>query len=283
VSSAPSSRVALIGDPVDHSLSPPMQRAAFAALGLDLDYVAIRVPLEDLPSAWPELAASYRGLNVTRPLKQAVITYLGRLSEEARRARSVNTVRFVGGEAEGHSTDGAGFLAALRRAGVHQVGRAVVLGTGGAARAVVAALRSEGAVVRVSGRNRRAGQRLANELGARYVPPDPRSLATAVAMADLLVNATPVGTWPDVATSPLPEGVELHPGLTVFDLVYRPRRTALLARAARAGCRTVEGIEMLVEQGARAFELWTGEPAPVEVMREAALRALRAEEKEARA
>lgn len=269
--------VALIGDPVAQSVSPEMQRAAFAALGLDLDYVAVRVPLQELPATWPRLAASFRGLNVTRPLKQAVIPYLDGLSEEARRARSVNTVRFTGGRAEGHSTDGAGFLAALRRAGVGRVGRALVLGTGGAARAVVAALRSEGAVVRVSGRNRRAGQRLANELGARYVPLDTRALSTAVAMADLLVNATPVGSWPDVTASPLPDAVQLHPGLTVFDLVYRPRRTALLDRAARAGCRTVEGIEMLVEQGARSFELWTGLPAPLEVMRRAALRALRAE------
>lgn len=269
--------VALIGDPVAQSVSPQMQRAAFAALGLDLDYVAVRVPLEELPATWPRLAASFRGLNVTRPLKQAVIPYLDGLSEEARRARSVNTVRFTEGRAEGHSTDGAGFLAALRRAGVGRVGRALVLGAGGAARAVVAALRSEGTVVRVSGRNRRAGQRLANELGARYVPPETRALSTAVAMSDLLVNATPVGSWPDVTASPLPDAVELHPGLTVFDLVYRPRRTALLDRAARAGCRIVEGIEMLVEQGARSFELWTGLPAPVEVMREAALRALRAE------
>ncbi|HXF56379.1 MAG TPA: shikimate dehydrogenase [Actinomycetota bacterium] len=269
--------VALIGDPVAQSVSPEMQRAAFAALGLDLDYVAVRVPLDELPAIWPRLAASFRGLNVTRPLKQAVIPYLDGLSEEARRARSVNTVRFVQGRAEGHSTDGAGFLAALRRAGVGRVGRALVLGTGGAARAVVAALRSEGTVVRVSGRNRRAGQRLANELGARYVPPETRALSTAVAMADLLVNATPVGSWPDVAASPLPDSVQLHPGLTVFDLVYRPRRTALLDRAARAGCRTVGGIEMLVEQGARSFELWTGLSAPVEIMREAALRALRSE------
>jgi shikimate dehydrogenase len=197
----------------------------------------------------------------------------------------VNTVVFSEGYAVGHSTDGAGFLAALRRAGMGRVGRAVVLGTGGAARAVAAALADEGTAVLVMGRNRGAGHRLAADLARDSGPPgtiafalaDPGAIARALPAANLLVNATSVGGWPEAATSPLPRDVRLEPPLSVVDLVYRPRRTVLLARAASAGCTVVEGVEMLIEQGARSFEIWTGRPAPVEAMRAAAYRALERE------
>jgi shikimate dehydrogenase len=264
--------VALIGDPVRHSVSPSMHRAAFAAAGLDLGYVAIRVSRRDLGAEFPRLRAEHAGLNVTMPLKEVVIPLLDALTPQAERIGSVNTVTLAGGRATGHSTDGAGFLAALDLASVRSPRRAVVLGTGGAARAVVAVLREARAAVRVTGRNVEAGRELAATLGARFVP-FPEAVA-AIEAADLLVNATPVGSWPDPDRSPLPLETPLHERLAVFDLVYRPRITLLLSRAAEAGCRTIEGIELLIEQGARSFELWTGARAPVEVMRRAALEAL---------
>jgi shikimate 5-dehydrogenase len=181
------------------------------------------------------------------------------------------------GVAIGDSTDGAGFIAALRRAEPGRVGTAVVLGTGGAARAVSAALTADGTRVTVSGRNGAAGSRLASDLaGVTFVGID--RVADAVGAADVVVNATPVGGSGRTRSDPLPEGVALPAAAIAFDLVYRPRRTAFLRRATRAGCRSVEGIEMLIEQGARSFELWTGLDAPIDAMRAAAYRALEADE-----
>jgi len=276
--------IALVGDPVSHSASPAMQRAAFAAAGLAMDYTTVRIGVEDLADAFPDLRRRFAGLNVTRPLKEEVLPLLDAVSPAAAGAGSVNTVVFSGGAARGDSTDGAGFLAALARVPHPRVRRALILGTGGAARAVAAALRQNGATVEVAGRNTGAAQRLREHLGVDVIGTDVGSITAAVRSADLLVNATPVGAegGPAMSTLPatvlpdtvLPDTVPLHPALVVVDLVYRPRRTALLERAALAGCRTVEGIEMLIEQGARSFELWTGGRAPVPEMRRAAYAAL---------
>jgi shikimate dehydrogenase len=286
VSGPPQRAVALIGDPVAHSVSPAMHRAAFAAAGLDLGYFPVTVRREELIDAFPRLRRTYLGMNVTAPLKEAVIPLLDTLSPAAARAGSVNTVLFADGGAQGMSTDGEGFVAALwnglRGGGEGNDGGefpsgALVLGTGGAARAVAAALLSEGTRVVVCGRNAEAGDRMASDLGVPFVPAHPGALVRELARAELLVNATPVGGPADAGAHPLLDSATLHPGLIVFDLVYRPRRTALLARAEAAGCRTVEGVEMLIEQAARSFEIWTGRPtAPVKVMREAACRALEA-------
>lgn len=287
-------RVLLIGDPVAGSVSPVMQRAAFIAAGLDgWTYDVLRVARAELQEAWRGIlrlggsdeghAPAVAGLNVTIPLKEAVIPLMDEMRPEASIAGSVNTVTFDGsGRAVGDSTDGAGFLAALARVDERPPRRAVVLGTGGGARAVAACLRTAGADVLVLGRNADAGLSLAADLDVAFEPwiPSERSaLRRGLDGADLLANATPIGSIGSGSdTSPLPEDVPLDPTTTVFDLVYRPRRTALLERAAHAGCRIVEGIEMLIEQGARSFERWTGSPAPVGVMREAAYRAMDAHE-----
>jgi shikimate dehydrogenase len=262
--------VALIGDPVAHSVSPAMQRAAFERCGLQMDYVAVRVPLHELVAAFDGLRERFVGLNVTRPLKEAVIPLLDRIGPKAAAAGSVNTVVF-GAEAYGHSTDGTGFLRALARAAVDPGGRTVVLGTGGAARAVAAALIQTGGAVSVSGRNEEAGATIAAELGASFIARE--DFGDAASTSDLLVNATPIGQAEDDQL-PFPSDTPLGPGTAVFDLVYRPRRTALLRLAEARGCATIEGIEMLIEQGARSFELWTDRPAPVDVMRRAAYAAL---------
>ena len=266
-------RIGLIGDPVRNSISPLMHKAAFRATGLDLAYEAVRVRREELGRAFPKLRDRFAGLNVTRPLKEAVIPYLDRVGPKALRARSVNTIVFDD-QAFGHSTDGTGFMTALGRAGVSAIRRAVVLGTGGAARAVAASLADHGAEVVVWGRNVAAGRRMRDELAVSFVPagPEVEPLASALSQSELLVNATPVGGEAD--DIPLPSGIRLDPGTCVFDLVYDPRRTRLLREAEASGCLPVQGIEMLIEQGARSFELWTGREAPVEVMRMAAYRAL---------
>jgi shikimate dehydrogenase len=272
---------AVIGDPVAHSVSPPMQRAAFGAAGMDATYVAERVTAGALPAVWPELLRRLSGWNVTRPLKEAALTLVDDVAPEAETCGSVNTVVVRGERTAGHSTDGAGFLAALDRVRPGPARRAVILGTGGATRAVAAALAGTGATVLLVGRNEAAGRILAGDLSTRGAAVTfaggPSALAGAVDGADLIVNATPMGDPTMPGVSPIPDDVALNalePRPVVFDLVYRPRRTPLLERAAAAGCPTVEGIEMLIEQGARSFELWTGLPAPVDIMRAAAYRAL---------
>lgn len=266
------SLVALIGDPVAESASPAMQNAALRAAGLSLEYVTRRVSRDELARVFPLLRSTHLGLNVTTPLKEAVIPLLDEVASEARSAGSVNTIVFRDGRAVGSSTDGEGFLRALRRSAPDARLRAsLVLGTGGAARAVIAALVRDGAQVKISGRDPAAGARLAHELDASFVAGE--DLERALGEVDLLVSAVPAAAWAE-ASPPLPSGARFRSPLIVFDLVYRPRRTPLLQRAAAAGCATVEGIEMLIEQGALSFADWTGLEPPIAVMREAAYRAV---------
>jgi len=268
--------VALVGDPVAHSVSPAIQSAAFAALGLDWKYLLVRVADGALEDAWPGLARRFRGINVTSPHKQTAARLADALSPTARTCASVNTLTFGPTGSFGDSTDGAGFLRALRRVAARLPAAAAVLGTGGAARAVVAALSAEGVAVNVVGRNQVAGCNLAQDLAevgpgvVDFLGDGEAALTTALVGAELLVNATTVGGPSDAGRSPVPDGVPLSRDLVVFDLVYLPRRTPLLQRAQASGCQVVEGLEMLVQQGGLSFEAWTGVVAPLEVMREAA-------------
>jgi shikimate dehydrogenase len=255
-------RVAVIGHPIAHSRSPRMHAAAFAALGLNWRYDAIDVPPEALDGFLEGLPASgLVGVNVTIPHKQAVLGRCAELAPEAQAAGSVNTllVRPDGGLA-GHSTDGRGLLWAIRDV---PVGEALVLGAGGAARAAAAALADAGWRVAVSARREQA----AAELGLPVVGWPPAELPY------LVVNATPVGQSGDLALLPV-DAAQLRPGMTVCDLAYRAdgEPTALVLAAARAGARVVHGLQVLVGQGALAFELFTGLPAPIDVM-QAAVRA----------
>lgn len=268
--------VALVGDPVAHSVSPAIQAAAFAAVGLDWKYLLVRVADGELEDAWPGLARRFRGINITTPHKQTAARLADALSPTASTCASVNTLTFGPSGSFGDSTDGAGFIRALRRVASRLPASAVVLGTGGAARAVVAALSAEGVAVRVVGRNRVAGRNLAQDLAEAgpgvvdFLGDGEAVMRRALVGADLLVNATTVGSPSDAGRSPLPDGVPLNQDLIVFDMVYLPRRTPLLQRAQASGCLVVEGLEMLVQQGGLSFEAWTGVGAPLEVMREAA-------------
>lgn len=270
-------RVALLGYPLGHSVSPAMQNAALRARGLDWRYEAWEEPPEALAEAVARLREpDWAGANVTVPHKQAVLPLLDEVEERARAVGAVNTLVNRSGRLWGTNTDVEGFAADLARLGVAVAGRPVwLLGAGGAARAVAAALAAQGAWVSVLCRRLERGQALVRDLGldAAVLPWEAASFAAAPPGA-LVVNATPLGMAPQAAACPWPEGVPLPEGAFVYDLVYNPRPTRLVARARAAGLGAADGLGMLVEQGARAFELWTGLDAPREVMWEAAEAAL---------
>lgn len=271
--------VGVLGFPVAHSLSPVMHNAAFAALGLDWVYVPFPVAPDRVTAAVSGLSGlGIRGVNVTIPHKQAVLPLLDRLTPEAEQISSVNTIAVTEAGLLGHSTDGTGFLRALTERGFCVAGaQVVVLGAGGAARAVVGALASSLATsVTLVARTPERGEALAalalrvsqGRTHARVVPFDDEA-RYAVAQAQLLVNTTPVGMAPyAVDDMPIPPSW-LHRDLLVYDLVYTPRETALLHAAAGIGCRTIDGVAMLVYQGAEAFSLWTGAVAPITIMESA--------------
>jgi shikimate dehydrogenase len=272
--------VALVGDPVSHSLSPRMHAAAFRARGLPWAYVALRVRAEDLPEAVKGLRAlGFVGANVTIPHKVAVLELLDDVHSSARRCGAANTLVFVDGRrAVGYNTDVAGVRRTLQEEGLDLRGlRAAVLGAGGAARAACVALAEGGAErVTVVARRLPAARDLCGRMEEEFrqvrfdaCPFEGDRLRSAVREADVVVNATPVGMHPREEESPLPGAEWLRPGQVVFDMVYNPARTRLLRLAELAGARPVGGLSMLVHQGAEAFELWTGCAAPVEAMKQA--------------
>jgi shikimate dehydrogenase len=273
---------AVIGDPVRHSLSPVMHNAAFDAVGLDWVFVALPVAAGAGAQALDAMRVlGIDGLSVTMPHKAAAAEACDEVRGDAAVLRSVNCVsRGEHGALVGESTDGEGFLRSLREAGHEPAGiDAVVLGAGGVGRAVALALARAGAAVRVTARRWEAAVECA-ALGAGITAVDWRGAAEAVRDCRLVVNGTPIGMAargvdPAAELAALPfSGDDLGPGQVVADLVYLPRRTPLLELAAGRGAATVEGIGMLVHQGAIAFERWTGVPGPVDVMRTVALAAL---------
>ncbi len=262
----------VIGDPVRHSLSPAIHNAAFEAAGLDWVYVAFEVPRGRGGAAvvaMRELAIA--GLNVTMPHKADAASACDELSDAAARLRSVNTVVLrEDGTLYGDSTDGEGLVRSLAEEEVALEGRSVlVIGAGGAARAIVPSLDRAGARVTVSARRPEPADEVAALTGGATAAYE--RLADAVTGADVVVNATPLGMAGEAP--PFDSGC-LEARHTVVDLVYDPEQTPLLQAAAARGCRTVGGLGMLVHQGALAFTLWTGEDAPLDAMREAASRAL---------
>jgi shikimate dehydrogenase len=278
--------VGLIGWPVEHSFSPRMHNAAFDALGLNWRYVPLPVRPGRVEDALRGLMAlGFRGANVTVPHKRAVLAALDDVAPDARALGAVNTLVVAreddrGPALHGHNTDAGGFVAALRRGGFTPQGaRAVVVGAGGAARAVVFGLLEAGARrVVVLNRTPARARRLVADLGAGdrldAHPLTGEALVEHARAADLLVNATTVGMAPAAERTIWVVDAPLPASLTVFDLVYNPLETRLLRQARRVGAATIDGLGMLVHQGAQAFELWTGRPAPVAVMARAARESL---------
>jgi shikimate dehydrogenase len=258
----------LVGNPVEHSLSPPMHEAAYEELGLDARYVTFEPDPADLEAAIEGARAlGVAGLNVTVPFKEAVRELVA-VDDLAARVGAVNTVDYSGDEPTGHNTDVEGVRRAFAHHDVPLAGEtAVVVGAGGAGRAAAFALRDADATVHVANRTVEKAEALAADVGATAHGLD--ELPAVLPDADVLVNATTVGMESDV--SPVPASA-LHAGLAVLDAVYAPLETRLLRDAAAAGATTVDGAWMLLFQGVAAFERWTGREAPVDAM-DAALRA----------
>ncbi len=263
----------LIGDPVRHSLSPAMQNAAFEAVGVNGVYLAFKVPPNSLQSALQGLkAAGVAGFNVTIPHKIPVIRYLDGLDLSAASLGAVNTVVNKANRLIGYNTDGAGAVEALRRAGVRIDGLcAVILGAGGAARAIAYSLAPKVERIVLLNRTGSRALSLARELekalkvDVKGVRLTADSLIESISSADLLVNATSVGMYPKAGESLVDKNL-LRSDMVVFDVVYNPVETKLIRDSRAVGAKTVDGLAMLLYQGALAFELWTKRKAPVEVM-----------------
>jgi shikimate dehydrogenase len=257
--------VGLIGWPVAHSRSPAMHNAAFAALGLDWRYSLLPAPLDQLPAVVARIrSGELQGANVTIPHKQAVMSFLDEIDPAAQAAGAVNTIVKQAERLVGFNTDTLGFKRALLETGMAVNDQpCAVLGAGGSARAVVQVLREMDAHITVYARDVDK---------ARALHTDCRSLG-ALAEIDpatqLIVNTTPVGLAPNVDASPWPAALPFPPQALIFDLLNNPPRTRLMQQAEQAGRRAVNGWNMLVYQGAAAFEKWTGLTPPIAVMKQA--------------
>lgn len=273
--------VGVIGWPVSHSISPPMHNAAFQSMGLDWCYIPLPVATEN-PGTIGEAvrglpALGLRGANVTVPHKQAVMPHLDWLTPAAQAIGAVNTIRVeTDGQLSGDNTDARGFIADLRDHDVVLEGkRVVVLGAGGSARAVVFGLAEAGcASVAILNRTAQKAHDLAMDIRTffpfcRLSGHDPKDLALMAGEADLIVNCTSLGMTPNVDTTPWDEGIAFRPDQVVYDLVYNPPHTPLLQKATADGAHGINGLGMLIWQGAIAFERWTGQMPPVDVMRAA--------------
>jgi len=264
---------AVIGDPVRHSLSPILHNTAYRELGLDWSYVAFEVPDGQTAAALQGARAlGLVGLSVTMPHKTAAAAACDELTDDAAALRSVNTATVEDGKLLGASTDGPGFLRSLADAGCDPTGaRVLVVGGGGAARAVALAFGRAAAHVQVAARRPVAAAETAALAGGEAVEWHDR--AAAAIDAAIVVNATPVGMGDDPAIVVAVDA--LHPGQVVADLVYHPLETPLLREARARGATAVDGLGMLVHQAALQVERWSGQAAPVPAMRRAAEAALR--------
>lgn len=267
---------AVFGDPVEHSLSPVMHNAAFAALGMDCDYHKFRVQKDDLETAiMGARAMGFGGLNLTIPLKEKALEIV-EPDTLAHDIGAVNTIEFKDDRLIGYNTDGIGALRALQLSGVDiPNSRVLIMGAGGAARAVAFQLALNGAKVTIANRTAQRAYSLAenvNSVGyARGTGLD--DLQELVAWSNIVINTTSVGMHPYIDNTPITADM-MRSGLVVFDIVYNPLKTRLLSEAQKAGAITIDGLKMLVLQGAESFRIWTGVEPPIEVMERAARTAL---------
>ena len=252
----------IMGKPVAHSLSPAMHNAAFQKLGLNNIYLAFEV--EDVANAMKGFRAlDIRGVSVTIPHKQAVMPHLDAIDPVAQNIGAVNTLFLKEKQISGYNTDWIGANQALEMAVNLQGATVLLIGAGGSARAIGFGLKEKGANVLLANRTLSKGQALAKDLDCEFYPLTDLNGLTA----DALVNTTSVGMEPEVDATPVPQSL-LENIPAVMDIVYAPLETRLLKEAKQAGCKTIDGTNMLLFQGVAQFELWTGKKAPVDVMRE---------------
>ena len=275
----------IIGHPIGHSISPRFQQAALDSLGINAEYRAYDVEPDDVGAFVDSLRSdAVTGINVTVPHKEAVMPFLDEIDEWATEAGAVNTIVNRDGRLAGYNTDGYGFLRALRESGgLDPAGKStLILGAGGSARGVVQALlRAEVGHLTVANRTLARAESLVELARSRGVAAEAITLESdcvddAARSAHLIVNCTSLGMThgPDETASPL-RADQIPPTALVYDLVYNPALTPLLREAEQAGATTLGGITMLVYQGAASFEIWLERPAPVKVMMDAAMDAMR--------
>lgn len=271
----------VIGDPIEHTLSPIIQNAAFKALDLDYVFLAFKVSPNQVDKAIAGMRAlEIVGLNVTMPHKEAVIKNLDQIDENAKFLNAVNTIHNKDGQLIGYNTDGIGAIKALKENGSNPKGKKILLlGAGGSARAIAYALAKQTDELIILNRTVSVAKKIVNLLNKtlnKKILAD--SLTTQkirehIQQSDILINATSVGMKPNSNQSLIPKQL-IKPKMTIMDIVYNPVETKLAREAKSAGAKVVSGTEMLIYQGAASFEIWTGKTAPVEVMRKAALERL---------
>ncbi len=266
----------IIGDPVEHTLSPGMHNAAFKKLDMNNIYVPFHVNAEELEDA---IAGAYalgiRGLNVTIPHKTEVIKYLDYLDIAAGLIGAVNTIEFGKNGAVGHNTDGIGAVRAINEITSVKNKKVMILGAGGAARAIAFQILLSGAKnLVISNRTIEKASELRDDL-VEKLEPDVQvtdlghELETELKDTDILVNTTPIGMYPNISQKPLVTADMMHEDLVVNDIVYNPLKTGLLDEAEKAGAKPISGVKMLIYQGVESFKIWTGIEPPVEVFKKA--------------
>jgi len=271
---------AVIGDPIEHTLSPAMHNAAFEHLRLDYVFLAFRVTPDEIEKALQGVRAlGIRGLNVTMPHKHAVTEFIDEADATVKFLRSANTILNQRGRLRGFNTDGIGAAKALKNSGIDLAGKKVLLlGAGGAAKAIAFTLAKEVDEICILNRDGMKARELANLLepfGKRVAGDElsPKRIQQELNDSDVLINATSAGMAPNTSES-LVKASWLRTDLYVMDLVYNPNETKLIQEARAVGAKVITGVEMLLYQGAASFEIWTQCKAPVDVMRNALLNKL---------
>lgn len=271
----------LLGSPVAHSISPMMHNEAFAQLGLDYAYLAFDVNEEELETAIEGLRAmKVKGFNLTMPNKNRMCRLCDKLSPVAQITGAVNTVVNENGIFVGHTTDGIGYMESIKEADLNIIGEKItVLGAGGAATSIIAQAAFDG-VAEISIFNQKSKSyermegiisKLTEQTNCKlnlFTYDSQDILRKELAESILLVNTTPVGMAPNIEDSLITDTTMFHPNLTVSDIIYNPEETKLLRLAKETGCKTFNGLHMLLYQGAAAFKLWTGQEMPVEIIKE---------------
>ncbi len=258
----------IIGNPVEHSLSPAMHNAAFSDLGLNYVYLAFRVDdVGDVIKGMKSL--NIIGLNVTIPHKIGVMKYLDEIDETAEKIGAVNTIFNDAGNLKGFNTDWKGAIRSVKEQTSIRDKRAVILGAGGAARAIVFGIKREQGELTILNRTVEKAEKLSKEIGCNFGPLDELKNI----QGDILINTTSVGMYPNESNSLVEKDV-LRNFDVVFDIVYNPMRTKLLKDAESVGCKTISGVDMVVLQGVEAFELWTGKKPNVKLMKKVVIEKL---------
>jgi shikimate dehydrogenase len=274
----------IIGDPVEHTMSPAMHNNAFQKLGMNHVYVPFKVRAEELEDAIKGAEAmGIKGLNATIPHKTEVIKYLDYLDIAAGLIGAVNTIEFGENGAVGHNTDGIGAVRAIGEVTSIKNKKVMILGAGGAARAISFQILLSGADnLVISNRTVETASKLRDDLIDK-LEPDVKvtdlgfELEEELKNADILINTTPIGIYPNISQKPLLTEDMMHDTLVVNDIVYNPLKTGLINEANKAGAVTISGVKMLVYQGVEAFKIWTGIEPPVEVFEEALMKEMNLE------